>query len=432
MASEAQPVPSADAPNPEPEAAARLGRPFWTYLAASIVSWLGDGVLIVGFPLLAASLTRSPLWIAAIVFAQRLPQLLLSLPVGALVDRLDARVTALWTNVAQAALLGAAAVGVAAGHFPLVALFPVALLAESLGTVFSCAASALVPDIVPAEQFGAANRVMQAANMTTAYVVGPGVGGLLFATARHWPLTIDALSFLLAALGLALLRTPHKETRPKTETHFIREIKDGVSLLIRQPALRMISLTVATLAGLQTGSVAVVVLLGTQVVGLSRTGFGYALAAGNIVAPLMLVILPRVLRLRTSQTVFGSILVAGLGELAMATATSGPQFSAGLALDAMGVTTGSVALLTARMRLTPRAMFGRVAGSFQTIVYAAVVAGSAVGGLAAKYSIRAPYFLCGAACLALLVVVGPRLRTLDDAAEEPEAALVGEVTPAEV
>src|SRR5690242_9487919 len=119
MASEAQPASRADAPDPQAPSQPRLARPFWTYLAASIVSWLGDGVLIVGFPLLAASLTLSPLWIAAMVFAQRLPQLLLAIPVGALVDRLDARLTATWTNVAQAALLGVAAVGVASGHFGL-------------------------------------------------------------------------------------------------------------------------------------------------------------------------------------------------------------------------------------------------------------------------------------------------------------------------
>jgi MFS family permease len=434
MASEAQPASLADVPDAQSPSPARLARPFWMYLAASIVSWLGDGVLIVGFPLLAASLTLSPLWIAAMVFAQRLPQLLLAIPVGAMVDRMDARLTATWTNVAQAALLGGAALGMASGHFGLFDLFLVALLAESLATVFACASGALVPDVVPPEQFGQANRVMQAANMTTAYVVGPGVGGLLFTTARHWPLSLDALSFLLAALGLALLRTPHKEARPKTETHFVREVKDGVALLVRQPALRMIALTIAALAGFQTGSVAVVVLLGTQVVGLSKTGFGYALAAGNVVTPLMLLFLPRVLRLRTSQTVFGAILIAGIGELTMATATSGPQFSAGLALDALGVTTGSVALMTARMRLTPRDMFGRIAGSFHTILYAAIVVGSVVGGAAAKYSIRAPYFMCGAACLLLLLVVGPKLRTLDEEVVEPAAAsLVGEAAePAEV
>jgi hypothetical protein len=51
--------------------------------------------------------------------------------------------------------------------------------------------------------------------------------------------------------------------------------------------------------------------------------------------------------------------------------------------------------------------------------------------VAAKFSIRAPYFMCGAACLLLLLVVGPRLRTLDAPAEEPEPSLA-EAAPAEV
>src|SRR5260221_13628571 len=69
-----------------PEESMRLPGSFWTYFTASVVSWLGDGMLIVGFPLLAASITESPLWIAVVVFAQRLAPLLLSLPAGALVD----------------------------------------------------------------------------------------------------------------------------------------------------------------------------------------------------------------------------------------------------------------------------------------------------------------------------------------------------------
>ena len=59
-------------------------------------------------------------------------------------------------------------------------------------------------------------------------------------------------------------------------------------------------------------------------------------------------------------------------------------------------------------------------------------AGINVGGAAAKYSIRAPYFMCGAACLLLLLIVGPKLRTLDEVAVQPEATRVGEAAPAEV
>ena len=66
-----------------------LGPEYTKLWSASTVSNLGDGVTLVAGPLLVASLTRDPVLVAGIAFAQQLPWLLFSLISGALVDRLD-------------------------------------------------------------------------------------------------------------------------------------------------------------------------------------------------------------------------------------------------------------------------------------------------------------------------------------------------------
>jgi MFS family permease len=68
-----------------------LGKEYAKLLTARTVSNLGDGMTLVAGPLLAAALTRDPLLIAGLAFAQRLPWLLFALVSGALVDRLDRR-----------------------------------------------------------------------------------------------------------------------------------------------------------------------------------------------------------------------------------------------------------------------------------------------------------------------------------------------------
>src|SRR4051812_3053258 len=70
---------------------ARLGHRFWKLWTASSLSGLGDGLVLVAFPLLVTSLTRSPQWVAGIMVAQRLPWLLVSLHSGAFADRVDRR-----------------------------------------------------------------------------------------------------------------------------------------------------------------------------------------------------------------------------------------------------------------------------------------------------------------------------------------------------
>lgn len=63
-----------------------LGREYAKLFAARTFSNLGDGMTLVAGPLLAATLTRDPLQIAGLPFAQRLPWLLFALPGGAPVD----------------------------------------------------------------------------------------------------------------------------------------------------------------------------------------------------------------------------------------------------------------------------------------------------------------------------------------------------------
>ena len=66
-------------------------RSYRLLFSASAVSNLGDGISALAFPWLASLLTRDPVLITFVAFAQRLPWLLLSIPAGVLTDRADRR-----------------------------------------------------------------------------------------------------------------------------------------------------------------------------------------------------------------------------------------------------------------------------------------------------------------------------------------------------
>src|SRR5215470_9715570 len=68
-----------------------LGSPFWRLFTANAISSLGDGLVLVGFPLLAVTQTSKPVLIAGVAIAGRLPALLCSVPAGVVVDRVDRR-----------------------------------------------------------------------------------------------------------------------------------------------------------------------------------------------------------------------------------------------------------------------------------------------------------------------------------------------------
>ena len=83
-----------------------LNREYGKLWTVSTSSNLGDGVTLVAGPLLAASLTRDPVLVAGLTFAQQLPWLLFSLVSGALVDRLDRRRVMAMVDFFRAGIIG--------------------------------------------------------------------------------------------------------------------------------------------------------------------------------------------------------------------------------------------------------------------------------------------------------------------------------------
>lgn len=399
-----------------------LPRLFWLFFAAGAVSWLGDGVIVVGFPLLAAGLTGSPLGIAAVVVTQRLAPMLLSLPAGALADRWNARLTAVSTNVAQALLFTVAAILVAGNHIGLASLIVIAFLADACGTLFTCANGALLADVVEPKHYGAANTWIRAANTLIAFVIGPGVGGLLYATGRQLPMIIDAGSFVAAAAVLSTLRLPNARPRPeRADRHFLTEVKEGARISFGPGPMRLMAAVIGTMTLAQAGSVAAIVVLGTHTVGLSKTGFGWTLAAGNVAAVAVMLSIGRLAKLRTSSAVLVSLVFGIIGEILLGTAHSGPQISVGLAMDASAVLIIGVTLATARMRLVPREMLGRMTGGYQTIMFGAGAVGTLIGGALAESSGRLPYLVCAAVYAVVLATCFRRMRGLDP---QPEAVSI--------
>src|SRR5690349_15072015 len=100
-----------------PRAHAGLGGAFWRYWTAWTLSSTGNGMTFVVLPLLGAAATRDPVAVSLIMVAERLPWLLLGLPVGALADRLPARPLLVGADLARMAAL--VVVGLAALGAPL-------------------------------------------------------------------------------------------------------------------------------------------------------------------------------------------------------------------------------------------------------------------------------------------------------------------------
>jgi Na+/melibiose symporter-like transporter len=170
-----------------PGRAAGLGGDFAKLWTANAVSNLGDGVTGVAAPLLMASLTGDPALVAGAVLAQQLPWLLLSLPSGAYVDRLDRRRLLVAVNLLRGAALAGLAVTVWDGAVSVPVVYTALFLLGVGGTLADNASFALLPAIVPADRLPRANARLMAGYLVANQLAGGPLGAWLFVVAAALP-----------------------------------------------------------------------------------------------------------------------------------------------------------------------------------------------------------------------------------------------------
>ena len=256
------------------EPAPWTGDRYWWLLGATGTSSFGDGLALVAFPLLAVTLTNSPLLVAGVAVAGRLPWLLISLPAGAVADRMDRRRLVAIVEGTRAIVLLGLAVLVMASQASLVVLYAAAFIVGALETAFAAATRASIPALVDAMDLPRANGYLFAAETSGEQFAGPALGGLLFGWAPALPFLGDALSFAgsAAMLTTALPRTgPPPRTSP---TSLMGDVRTSLRWFRTQPLLRALAVAVTTFAFCQAAVLSVLVLYGLDVLGLTKSEYG--------------------------------------------------------------------------------------------------------------------------------------------------------------
>ncbi|MGR6319181.1 MFS transporter [Micromonospora soli] len=402
--------------------AGRLGRDFHRLWAANAVSNLGDGVTMVAGPLLVASLTSDPAAVAAATLAPQLPWLLFSLVSGALADRVDRRRLIIGVNLGRGLVLAALAGAVLAGvaTVPLICL---AFLLTGIGeTLADTASGALLPSVVPPERLEQANSRLFATFVVGNQFAAKPLGAYLFVLAAALPFGLDAATFGLAALLVALLRwrpvpaAPPRVADGGRQGGLRAEIIAGIRGLWRVPVLRILAVCIAVMNVAFCAAFAAFVLYARQRLGLSPIGYGVLLTASALGGLAGSVLATR-LRAR-----FGTPALLRLGllievGLQVVLAVTRQPWVAGAALAVWGVHTmvWGVLVVSLRQRLVPDELRGRVNSVYSLADLGGAAVGTALGGVVARAtgSVLAPFWLAAAALALLTTLVWRRLADTD-------------------
>jgi MFS family permease len=390
----------------------RLSPHYWRLWWANAISSTGDGAFVAALPLLAVTISRDPRLVAVVTAAGYLPWMVLSLPAGALVDRYD-RATLMWrAQAVQAAVVAAVAVLVIFRIANIAVLGLAGLLLGSAEVVFSNAAQAVLPDLVPPELLARANGSQQVSLTVGETFLGPPAGSLLFAVAAALPFGLDALSFAGSAALLARLpRTTREAGQPKVAIR--TQIAEGLRWLFRHRLLRVVAVLLGVFNfGNQMGQ-AVLVLLATQTLHVGTRGYGLLLAvtavgsvAGGLVSPAV----TRWLGMLPSLIIAGAVDAAVFVGLGLAPNAAVAALM--LAGQGFAVTIWNVVTVSLRQQVVPAPLLGRVNSVYRMLGWGLMPLGALAGGFVAHAAgLRAPYIVAGLLCGLCLLAAIPFLFT---------------------
>jgi MFS family permease len=353
-------------------------------LTSSAAANLGDGLGKVALPLLASTLTRDPVLIAGLSATQFLPWLLFAAVAGALVDRIDRRRAMIVANTARAVAVGVLAVVVAAGGMTIWLVYLTALAIGMAETIADSAANALVPAVVGNGSLDAANSKLQACEIVGQTFLGGPIGSLSFALFAAFPFFLNSAGFAIAAavlLGLAgtyrgKAEVPVRPAKLRTElAEGLRWLR-GHALLLRLVAIAGLLSLVSELAQAQ------LVLYALEDLHLSEATFGFFAFVGGIGGLIGAGVAPRLVRAAGRRAVVvGGIIGCAAGFGGMGLVRSPVAGAALFGLFAAAVVAVNVVLATARHRLVPGALLGRVLGVWRTVVWGAIPLGALLGGV---------------------------------------------------
>lgn len=401
---------------------ARPATPFTPLWTAAALAHGADQIAFAAIPLAAVLLLGADAAdMGGLNMLQTLPWLLLALPVGVLVDRLDrARVMAA-SEATRAALLliGAGLAWAGLLSLPLLGALGFALAATTC--IFSVAAQAHVPSLVPRECLAAANARMELAR-AGATAAGPALAGLLLSVVT--PVAALLMSGVLSAMAAKLvLRARVAVVSGTKRLPRWRELGAGLSFVVRNRHLRPIAITAMGWAVSWSILVTVLVLYASRSLGLSSAAIGVMLAAngaGMIVAAMTAGYVGR--RMPAGLFIAAGPAISVIGVLIVTPLFGGGVVQAAVAMFLLGLGPmyWTVGQTTLRQTVTPPAILGQVIAIQFLIQYGARFLGAAIGGVIGEaFGIEAAIWAAAAGFGVQLVTIVwsavPALRTYEEA-----------------
>jgi MFS family permease len=396
-------------------------RDFRLLLSAFATSRAGDFLYTIALVVYVIDETGSSTWVSATVIVRVVPLVLGGSFAGLLADRVDRRRLMVVCDVVRAVtMLAIAAVAAAGGPVLLVVLLVGAT--TFAGMPYFPAFYAALPRLVPESELASANSLVSTVECLS-LVVGPGIGGLLVASASPaWAFVVNAGTFLLSAVLVLRARVPAAEPSDDEaeDAGALAGMRLGVRTITQDRILATLVVSMLVITFIYGFELVYLVLVARDLLGMGASGVGYLDAAVGVGGLFGAVLAPRMARSRRPRAVIAVIITFNAAPMAVLALARSPLVAL-LVLAVEGVATLilDVVVTTIMQRVVPGDRLARVEGLLSSLSTAGLLLGSALAPLLLSLAgLRWSLVLASVLPAGLALVMVARVRGIDEVSAE--------------
>jgi len=332
-------------------------RPFALFWSARVMSSVAFQMMSVAIGWQIYSITHSAFALGLVGLSQFLPMFMLTLVVGHVADRYDRRTIAFICQAIQGVAALTLCIATWRGVTSQGLIYLIAAIAGSARAFESPSMAALLPNLIPRAQLQYATAWSTSANQT-AQILGPAMGGLLYAFGALTVYGAVAVAFIGAAVVLSSIKI-EQVVRMRTPLTF-ESLFSGIAFIRRKPVI-LGALSLDLFAVLLGGATALLPVFARDILHAGPWALGVLRAApavGALAGSIYLAHFP--LRRRAGTALFGGVIAFGIATIVFGLSRN--LYVSLIALAALGAS--DVISVVVRMSLvqlqTPDDMRGRV------------------------------------------------------------------------
>jgi MFS family permease len=365
--------------------------------------WVGQSISVFGSQfspfaiqvIAVSTLGATSFQLGILSFLNTLPFLTLGLLVGVYVDRHRRRRIMIFADFGRALTLFLIPLSAFVYVVTMNLLYVVTFVAGVLTVFFEITYQSYLPSLVDRSQIVDANSKLQT-TASTAQTLGPSIAGFIIPIVTA-PIAClgDALGYVSSVTSLSLIKKPESIDTSRAHPSVIRDIREGLRVVLRDTRLRSIAACTATsnLASSAWGAILYKYFLQNLNMSLPEIGLIFTIGGvGGILGALTAMRVTK--RLGVGRIIVLGILLSGVTVLVYFAIRNtdfydshywlSPSFyllAAAFFVQSLGALWYNIPQVSYRQTLVPAEIQGRMNATMRTIVWGTLPIGGLLGGI---------------------------------------------------